>query len=499
MHTLKYISIGGIWLLLLSCAPARAQQPADSTPDQQPGQQASQPIPAIRSPLASAADNGDQDEAPNPQELQPDTRALTGVEDLSLGTLALEHSYWQPRLALSEAVDSNPASSAAGNGSWGTWTSLLGGVDIHRISGVSDLLVSYTGGDMFSTGNSSASNGVIQELNFKDKFLFRRSILSVFDQVSYLPESSFGFAGTAGATLPGVGNGVGLGSGFTPGQSILTPEGQNLSNAFDVELDTKLTPRTSLTLVGGYSLLHYFDDNLSNFGDATFQAGYNYQLTRKDTIAVSYNFSAFRYSNVDQSLNLNTVQGSYARRITGKLAFQISAGPQFASSTFPITSSTTSTASGTTSTSQLYWTLNTALQYQLRHSAINASYNHGVTGGSGVLAGAETDVVTGGFNSQVSRTFNAGFTAGYSRNKGFSPTSGSSGASGTSDAQSFSYWFAGVNVAHPIGRSLDIFANYQLQYQNSSTSGCVGNACSTNITRNQIMFGLNLHKQPIPF
>ena len=493
MSTLKHISIGGVWLVLLSCAPARAQQTGDTPQNQQEGQQPSQPIPAIRSPLASGADNGDEDEAPNPQLVQPDTRSLTGVEDLSLGTMALEHSYWQPRLALSETVDSNPGSTSAGNGSWGTWTSLLGGVDIHRISGQSELLLSYTGGGMFSTGNSDATNGVVQELSFKDKYSFRRSTLSVFDQLSYLPESSFGFAGTAGAGLPGVGTGGGVGSGFAPGQSILTPEGQNLANASAVELDPRLTSRTSLTFVGGYSLLHYFDNNLLNYGDASFQAGYNYQISRRNTVAVSYNFSAFRYSNVDQSLNLNTIQGSYARRVTGKLAFQISAGPQFASSTFPITSSTSSTATGTASTSQLYWTLNTALQYQLRRAAISASYNHGVSGGSGVLAGAETDIATGSINDRVARTFNVGFTAGYSRNKGIAVSSGSS------EAQSYSYWFAGVNVAHTIGRSLDIFANYQLQYQNGNTTGCVGSTCSTNITRNQIMFGLNLHKQPIPF
>ena len=151
----------------------------------------------------------------------------------------------------------------------------------------------------------------------------------------------------------------------------MTPRSQNLSNAFDVELDTTLSPRTSLTLVGGYSLLHYFDNNLLNFGDATFQVGYNYQATRKDTVAVSYKFSAYRYSNVDQSLNLHTVQGSYARRVTGRLAFQIAAGPQFALSSFPVTGSTgsTVTGSGTTASSQLYWTLNTALQYQLRRAA----------------------------------------------------------------------------------------------------------------------------------
>ena len=244
--------------------------------------------------------------------------------------------------------------------------------------------------------------------------------------------------------------------------------------------------------MGGYSLLHYFDNNLSNYGDATFQAGYNYQLTRKDTVAVSYNFSAYRYSNVDQSLNLNTIQGSYGRRVTGRLAFQIAAGPQFVSSLFPITSSTSSSGSATTSSSQLYWTLNAALQYQLRRAQISASYNHGVTAGSGVLAGAETDVAQGSFNQQVSRTFNVGFSAGYSRNKGISESAGS-------EAQTYSYWFTGVNVTHPFGRSLDMFMNYQFQYQDSSTSGCVGSACSMNIVRNQIMFGLNVHKQPIPF
>jgi hypothetical protein len=492
MSTLKYISIGGIWLVLLSCAPARAQQPSDTPQDQQQGQQPSQPIPAIRSPLASGANNGDQDEAPNPQEMQPDTRSLTGVEDLSLGTMALERSYWQPRAAVSETVDSNPGSTTTGNGSWGTWTTLLGGVDIHRISGVSELMVSYTGGGMFSTGNSDASNGVIQELNLKYKYSFRRSTLSVFDQVSYLPESSFGFAGTAGASLPGIGTGTGSGSGFTPGQSILTPEGQNLSNAFAVELDTKLTSRTSLTFVGGYSVLHYFDDNFLNYGDASFQVGYNYLVSRKDTVALSYNFSAFRYSNVDQSLNLNTIQGSYARRITGRLAFQIAAGPQFLSSRFPITSSTSSTTSATTSSSQLYWALNTALQYQLRRAQISATYNHGVTGGSGVLAGAETDVASGSFNQQVSRTFNVGLTAGYSRNRGIAGSAGS-------EAQTFSYWFSGVNMTHPFGRSLDMFMNYQFQYQDTSMSGCVGSACSTNIIRHQFMFGVNLHKQPIAF
>ena len=282
---------------------------------------------------------------------------------------------------------------------------------------MSDLLLSYTGGGMFSNGGA-AQNGIIQQLAFSDRIQFRRSTFSVFEQLGYLPESSFGFAGTAGSGLPG-GGGVNLGTGFTPGQSILAPRGQNLSSSTAVEWDTKLTPRASLTFVGGYALLRNFDNDLANFGAATFQAGYNYQLTRKDTIAVSYQFGAFRYSNLNQSINANTIQASYGRRVTGRLAFQISAGPQFVSSTTPITNSTSTSGPTTSSVSALYWTLNTSLQYQLRRASISASYNHGVTGGSGLLAGAETDIVTGSVSDQVSRTFNVAWSAGYSRNKGF--------------------------------------------------------------------------------
>lgn len=488
VHELKYILLAAIGAVALSGTAARAQQqePPDTQQGQQQGQQPAAPIPAIRSPLAGAADNGDTNDA---QELTPDTRSLTGAEDLSLGTMTPTHSYWQPHLSVAATVDSNPSYST-GSSDWSTWTSLLGGVDIHHISGVSNLLVSYTGGGMFSN-SGVAENGIIQQLGFQDKFTFRRSTFSVFEQLAYLPESSFGFAGAAGAGLPGSGI-LGLGNGFTPGQSILTPRGQNLTSSTAIEYDNKLTPRASLTFVGGYALLHYFENDLANYGGVNFQAGYNYQLTRKDTIAVSYLFNGIRYNNLNQSINVNTILGSYGRRVTGRLAFQIAAGPQFVSSTSPITSSTSTTSSGANSVSALYWSLNSSLTYQLHRASLAASYNHGVTGGSGLLAGAETDIVSGSVSKQVTRTFNLSWNSGYSRNKGFALGT-------TATSQTFGYWFTGVNVSHPFGRSLDAFMNYQLQYQNTDDNTCVGAGCTTSVIRNQIAFGVNLHKQPIPF
>ena len=138
------------------------------------------------------------------------------------------------------------------------------------------LTLSYIGGGSFSN-DSSVSNGVLQGLNFSERLSYRRYVLSFFDQLMYAPQTAFGAAGIPnGPTLPGGGT-LGFGNGYTPGQSILTARGQRLTNFSGGEMDVLLTPRTSLTFVGGYSLLNSSDDSQLNYGDVILSAGYNYQ------------------------------------------------------------------------------------------------------------------------------------------------------------------------------------------------------------------------------
>ena len=87
---------------------------------------------------------------------------------------------------------------------------------------------------------------------------------------------------------------------------------------------------------------------------------------------------------------------------------------------------------------QVYAYIGTALQYQLKRVSISAAYNHGVTGGSGVLAGAITDNFTGTVSRQVARTFSVSWNAGYSRNRGIQVV----GAT-TVPNETFDYWFTG--------------------------------------------------------
>ena len=67
------------------------------------------------------------------------------------------------------------------------------------------LNLSYVGGGAFSN-DGTASNGVIQGLNFSERLSYRRYVLSFFDQLQYAPQTAFGAAGIPnGPTLPGGG------------------------------------------------------------------------------------------------------------------------------------------------------------------------------------------------------------------------------------------------------------------------------------------------------
>jgi hypothetical protein len=335
----------------------------------------------------------------------------------------------------------------------------------------------------------------VQNMQFADRIGFRRATLSLLDQLNYLPENSFGSQfGNIGTPL-GSGS-IGLQPGLIPGQSILTARGQRLSNSFVPEVDVKLTGRTSLTLVGNYSLLHFFDNDLLNYYSAGFSAGYNHQITRKDTIAVSYSFNAFRYSNFNQSIDDHVVYLSYGRRVTGKLAFQIAAGPDYTSFAMPITgTSNTGTGILSGSSSHVSWALNTSLTYQLRRIGLGLSYAHGVGGGSGVQAGSIADTVSGSATRPLSRTFSGNWSVSYGRNNGLTVN-----GPGTPTAnQTFDYWSTNVGLSHQMGRTMNLGLSYLFQYQNSNAAFCVGPTCAASLVRHEILFTLGWNDHPIPF
>jgi hypothetical protein len=501
MRTLSCSIVTGLVLLVMFAPEVQAQ---DQTPQQTQGStqqsqgQSAQPIQAYHSPMAGLAGNSQSQDASG-STLVPDDHSLAGAEYLTLGAPKTGREFWMPYVDISSTLDSNPLSPSGGAG-WSTWTSVFGGLDLHRLSGNSDFALSYLGAESISS-DSGISNSTIQQFGVTERVTLRRSALIFLDQLAYLPESSFGYAGVGGPALQ-TGGSVGLQNAFIPDQSILTALGQRISNSFAVQSDTFLTPRSTLTLVGSYGILDFFGSDLNNNHEVTVQGGYNYLLTRKDTIAVLYRFDAFRYDHINQSINDDSVQLSYARRVTGRLALQISGGPDVAFSQIPINqSSTTSGATSGTGTTkgktrQFFWDLTSSATYQLRRATLGANYNHGVSGGSGVLAGAITDNVSGSVSQSLTRTLRAAWTVGYSRNQGLvvSPTSAS-----TSVNQTYDYWFTGVNLTRTLGRSINLYLGYQANYQTSNASFCLTANCGTSYLQNEIFMTVGWHPGPKTF
>jgi hypothetical protein len=255
-----------------------------------------------------------------------------------------------------------------------------------------------------------------------------------------------------------------------------------------------LTARSSITIAGGYSLLHYFDNDFLDFGDAIAQVGFNRQLTRKDTFAVFYRFSGYRYSGFNQSINDNSFQVSYGRRVTGRMSFQITGGPDIAFVTEPLTTTSTAAPASTAQSRVLYWSLSSVLNYRLERTGFGVSYNHGVSGGSGVLAGAIANTAQGSADRQLTRQVTGRAYVGYSHNTGINGL-----ATLTPGIQSYGYWFGGVGFTRSFGRELELDLDYLLQHQTSNGIFIVGTTPITSITRQQISIGFSWHRLPISF
>ena len=481
-----------IFVMAIGVSVAHAQdqsQPQQPDQTQQPEkqQEPQEPIPAYKSPLASQADNGAV--LGEPMQLGPDNRPLTGIQDLSLGVPLDRHSYWQPHAEIDLVGDSEPPNSNAGG--WTAWSTVVGGIDLHKYSGNSALTFEYLGGGVFSTGGGTG-NGVIQDVNLDAQFTFRRWTLTLIDELRYTPEIAFGSVGFGGipTTIS-----VPIGLPFGTGQTILNAFGQRLTNASGIQADVRVSPRSSVTFSGGYSELYFFDQDLLNSKAIYGQAGYNYRLTRNDSIGVSYVYNGYRYDNFAQSIDTHSALLSYGRQVTGRLAFQVAVGPEYALFATNISCTTGMNVSACGSSDQLLWSLNTSLNYHLERTQFFATYSHGVTGGSGVLAGAIGDTVLGSVSHQIARTLTGDVDLGYARNKGLAVAIGNLPVlNGT-----FDYWTAGGHLTHPWGRTLQLILGYQFQYQNSNAPFCSGSNCGASYTRNLITVGLAWRARPKAF
>jgi hypothetical protein len=420
------------------------------------------------------------------QDVVADTLPLSGVQDLTLGLPAPGHSFLLPSFGIATTVQTNPYVSGQ-PGFPGTIEStyLTTRLELNRSSASSLLSLQYLGGGTFSNDSNRGTTG-IQNLAFSDLIHWGRWSVTFGDQANYMSQSPFGFGGLGGLNGLGVGLGNGVGSSsqfrtnFLPNQSILLNGFPQVSNAVIGELDYAVSRRSSLTFAGSYGILNFLNNGFQNSSSATFQGGYNHQLDRMNSIAVFYRFDNITFSGLSQTVQDHGVELSYARRITGSLSFQAGAGPDILVYRSP-TNGDSAIAS---------WMASSSLRYQRQNFGTGFNYDHSLTGGSGILAGAKTDLFSGFLNQSLSRNWGAELSTGYARNQVLQQGSLNSWSIAPQT------WFATVRIDRHFVQYGSLYFSYTASGQTGLTGVCAQPACLANTLTHTIALGYNWGLHP---
>jgi hypothetical protein len=475
MKDWQRFALGIVWLMTacLCASPLLAQQEGGEKPK-----------PAAREypPLLDASDN-QQDSDQGTPTVQPDIKPLSGVQNPTLGTPEIRHSYWVPGIEYSNTAKSNSLNPAAASG-WNTTSFITGDVSLLEAWSHSLLSMNYSGGGYFST-DPIQGNGQNHQLAAAYEIDQRRWQMLFVDQFSYLPQSSFGFGGVSGLAVPGIMGTLavplpGLQSTYVPSQTILTTNGPRYSNASAVQLNYALSPRGSITLAGVYGILRFVDAGNVNSDSEILNVGYNYAITRTDTLGLGYIFTAYHYQGVPQAIGDHVAQFLYGRKITGKLALKLAGGPEVTTFRVAIGGSSRKIAGSA----------NASLTYAFARSSIALSYAHGVSGGSGAFTGSNSDQASATFSRQLTRVWNGSVNFGYAKNRQILALSGVT-------SPSYDTWLAGAGLSRPLGRTANFSLAYQAQIQNSNVAICSTPTCGTNYTVNQIFVTFQWHTRPL--
>ena len=424
----------------------------------------------------------DQENEAPASDLRPDDRPLTGVQETTLGTQEMRHSYWLPGFQYANLARSSPVTQPAVT-NWNSTSYLTGNLSVLDAWSHAQLSMNYSGGGALSTDNSFGNN-YFHQFGLTQTFDWQRFKLQFIDQFSYLPETQFGFGGLTNLSLPGVGGSIvppmpGLQNNYIPNQSIFTSIGPRYSNSFVTQVVYELSRRASITAAGSYGLLRFVDPGNINSDDVIGNLGFNYELTKRDTLGVLYRFSGYQFSGNPQRINDHAINLAYGRRVTGRLALQLFGGPDIITFRVPVGGVTNRiSASGGAS-----------LTYGTARAGLSLAYNHGVSNGSGVLVGSTMDQISGALNRHLGRVWRGNVNFGYARNRSVTqnPFPNSPG---------YDSYFAGGGLERPLGRNANLSLGYTAYIQSTTQALCTPGACTTSPTIHQISLGFTWHTRP---
>jgi hypothetical protein len=426
--------------------------------------------------------------------LNPENPPISGLDQPTLEMRGATRSFFSPGLQVSESADTNTGNQL-GKSQLKSATRVLGALDLQKFWPKSDFFLEYLGGGVFF---SDGSHSVRQLHALAGLFVtrWRTGQITFRDSFSDLPEGSFSvgaYGGAPGLGLARGGVGAGIPGGGLPGMSGNTTFGgigltPRISNLAVADIVQAISPRSAVTVAGGYTTAHFLEDNpsLINSQQFTVEGGYSHLLNRRDQVALVYAFQEFVFPlAAGGKIDVNVVNLRYGRNITGRLNLLVGAGPQHISIYSP--------GNGGTTQSRVSASVRARLMYKFPKTSLAASYEKYTSSGSGFFAGADTQVGRLSVMRPIGRTWQFFGDVGYSYHKRLQNLLflGTAGAT-------YSDGFAGVAFRKQIGRNFGIFAASRFNDLAFDNSFCgTGTSCSRISQRYVGTVGVDWHPRPI--
>ena len=482
--------------MMAGVAPARAQVQDQGTQSPSP----SAPIPAQGSTtqgpntgkppagVARGVSGPNNGEPYDPAQSTADTNTLAGAQQFGLGSLERPHNIFDPSLSASELGVTT--SDSSGKLQLTSETIVGGSLNFNRYWNRYHFTAIYSGGESFFRGQNigGTPDSPFHDLTLMQEIDWARWHILLRDDFVASPGAAFTGTGMGGpglisqisSTIEASLNSVG--QGFIPGETIQNGNAMRYRNATLGQVEYFFNRKSSVTVAGSYGLLDFPGTGYINSHMTTAQAGYEFAFDPNNSIGILGAYSRINYSEAAVSATSTTsylAALAYGWKITGRLALQVFGGPDITTFSVPI-GTTTREVSGSGGAS---------LSYAISRGSLGLSYNHGVTAGSGVYAGSETDQVTGSIGRNLTRVWSAHANIGFAKNRSIV---------GSAAQNSFD----SVTVSGGVNRSFGPNTNFSLAYTaNLQTSGapagCTGANCSSAYTQHQITMNFQWHARPL--
>ena len=297
------------------------------------------------------------------------------------------------------------------------------------------------------TGQSSE---VVQSLSLSQEFAIGRFSGIIADSVRYLPEApSSGLSG-----VPGIGD-ANLAPGSVGGEIVpgpLTTQIAQVSNSVSVSVSRALTGRTSAIASASQHILRFLGATNATQADSNLYSvsgGLNHEIDARTSYGANYSYSHSSFGEDSASISSQRIAGQFSRKVSRRLSFSASAGPQRTSSSNSALIPTRTRLSAAAEVS-----------FAGREVEGVVSYSQGSGTSTGLVGGTQSDSLSAGLSRSFHEVVNLSAHLGYNKSASLIP--------GSYNTESV---VGGFQANRAIFRHASIFASYTAQHQIGNGAG----------------------------